>query len=86
MILSWNYGAKLPLVPQSPKSRPKLLKDLRSRCRPRRFKWSSFTHHIHLDSTQFDEAQLEAANRPVPCKYKGICEFSESFAEDKVKA
>jgi hypothetical protein len=50
--------------------------------RSRRLTRSSFTHLIHLYLTQNDDLQLEAANRPVPCKYKGIRGFSETFGND----
>jgi hypothetical protein len=42
----------------------------------------SFTHLIHLYLTQNDGLQSEAANRLVPCKYKGIRGFSETFGND----
>jgi hypothetical protein len=42
----------------------------------------SFTHLIHLYLTQNDGLQLEAANRLVPCKHKGIRGFSETFGND----
>ena len=46
----------------------------------------SFTHLIHLYSTQNDGLQSEAANRLVPCKHKEIRGFSETFGNDKIKA
>jgi hypothetical protein len=47
---------------------------------------SSFTHLIHLYLTQNDQVQLEAANRPVPCKHKGIREYPDNFGSDRIKA
>ena len=46
----------------------------------------SFTHLIHLYSTQNEGLQSEAANRPVPCKHKGIRGCSETFGNDQIKA
>jgi hypothetical protein len=53
---------------------------------PKRFKWSSFSHHNQFQLTQIDGLQLEAANRPVPCKHKGIRQFSDIFGTTRVKA
>ena len=46
----------------------------------------SFTHLIHLYLTQNDGLQSEAANRPVPCKHKGIRQFPDIFGSTRVKA
>ncbi len=57
-----------------------------SECRQKRFKWSSFSHHIQLHLTRIDRVGLKAVNRPAPCKHKGIREFSEIFGITRVKA
>jgi hypothetical protein len=46
----------------------------------------SFTHLIHLDLTPNDDLQLETANRPVPCKNKGIRGFPDNFGFIRIKA
>jgi hypothetical protein len=52
----------------------------------KRFKWSSFSHQNQTQPTRIDRVQLEAVNRPVPCKHKGIRQFSENFGKSRVKA
>jgi hypothetical protein len=46
----------------------------------------SFTHLIHLYSTQNDGPQSEAANRLVPRRHKGIRGFADTFGNDQIKA
>ena len=52
----------------------------------KRFKWSSFSHQNQIQRTRIDRVRLEAVNRPVPCKHKGIRQFSEIFGKSRVKA
>jgi hypothetical protein len=51
---------------------------------PKGFKWSSFSHQIQLHLTRIVRVQLEAVNRPVPCKHKGIRQFSEFLGKTQV--
>lgn len=50
------------------------------------FKWPSFSHQNQFQPTQIYRVQLEAVNRSVTCKHKGIREFSEIFGKTRVKA
>lgn len=53
--------------------------------RQKRPKWSSFSHQIQFQPTQIDRVQLEAVNRPVPCKQKGIREFWRFSANPELR-
>ena len=53
---------------------------------PERFKRSSFSHQNQFQPTRIDRVPLETVNRPVPCKHKGIRQFSEIFGVTRVKA
>jgi hypothetical protein len=53
---------------------------------PKRFKWSSFSHQNQFQLIRVDRVQLEAVNRPVPCKHKGIRQFSDKVGKSRVKA
>ena len=49
------------------------------------FTRSSFMHLIHLYLTQNDDCQLEAANRPVPWKHRGIRGFRRHSVTTKLR-
>jgi hypothetical protein len=49
-------------------------------------KWSSFGHQNQFQPTHIDRVQLEGEDRSVPCKHKGIRQFSEIFGATRVKA